>query len=133
MLSPDELMELMGKAAYDFEAANREIRRIEQDKQMREAKTSIIVSSKRWDMIQNASLKQHFKACCEDPKFRPTVDFIDYATYVEHQDVFDKYNAAVTKAKQAKDEFDMWQKQLSWYQSKNKLEGLELMALGGTK
>lgn len=132
-LKPEELLKQMERAASEFETANRIIRELDLEKTERKAKTTIVIEAKRADLLTNENLKAHLMVCFSDPKFKPTLDFIANAIYLEHMEFLTAYNTASLVAKQAEKEYDMWQKQLMWHQSALKREGLELMALGSQK
>lgn len=132
-IDPETLIEEMGKASYEFTAANRELRKIELKVYEAIAKTSIMIYAKNISKLKNTALKTHLTACFDDPKFKPTVEFVKHCNQLEHQELLEKYQIAEMVAKQAKDEFEMWQKQLMWHQSKMKMSQLELMSLGAIK
>ncbi len=52
-----------------------------------------------------------------------------HIVYVECLDILEAYELAEVAAKQALQENDMWSRQLSWYQSEMKKEGIELANL----
>lgn len=117
ILSPDELREKMGKAAWEKEKAARELRKISQTVNIRKHKTTTIILSRKFDLIQNAKLREHLIACAEDPKFKPTKEQIEGFVFLEHQEVMEKYEFYSDVSKQASEEHEMYAKQLSWYQS----------------
>lgn len=124
--SPDDLMQAMGRAAWEHEYANRKLRDIQSTITIRVKQLKIILLARRIDLIQNEKLRGHLISCFEDLKFRFTADILDSFIYVEQRELMqirEKYEAI---AKQAEKEHDMWQKQLSWHQSKIKLKIAEL-------
>lgn len=130
--SPDELLQKMGSAAWVFEQANRKLQKIAVTKTIREKKTSVILSSRRFDLLTNVKLREHLYECFNvDPKFKLTRELYDNFIYVEHQALFDEFTFYEMLAKQAEKEHDMWQKQLSWHQSVVKKEAAEIQVLGG--
>lgn len=130
--SPDELLQKMGEAAWVFEQANRKLQKIAVTKSVREKKTSVILSSRRFDLLQNEKLKAHLIECFDvDPKFRITGELFSNFIYVEHQALFDEFTFYELLAKQAEKEHEMWQKQLGWHQSEIKKEVAEMQVLGG--
>jgi hypothetical protein len=127
--TPDELRELLGMAASEYAVAREKLKRLEVQKAFLTAKTAVILSAKRFDLLTNEALRAHYQTCCEDPKFRLTNDLIHSFSYLENRIVFEAYEAAEKIAKGAQEEHDMWNKQLMWYQSENKLKGAELLSL----
>lgn len=128
LVAPDELRRRLGLAAWEFEQANRKLRELESRRVVREKQTRIILLAKRWDLIQNERLRLHLLHCYEDEKFKPTKEDLESFIFIEHREIFDEYNYFEKLAKQANREFEMWQSQLMWYQSKMKHDRLEQMA-----
>lgn len=125
--SPEELRKLMYQTQSEYSIAIRELRKLERQKRLAEATTTLILTSKRGDLLKNENLKKHFEVCCEDPKFKPTVDFINSCIYLEHKDLMEEYDYQQVLSKQADKEFQMLSAQLIWYQSENKAKAIELM------
>lgn len=132
LYQPEELQEKMGRAAYEFAYANRQLRDLEIKRKTREQQTRIIILSKRLDLIQNQALKAHLEVCISDPKFKATKEDLYSFCYMEHRQIFELYTKFEQIAKQANREFEMWQSQLIWYQSKMKQAQNELKTLGLT-
>lgn len=126
-MSPEKLAELMATTQSEYSIAIRKLRPLERAKMLAEAKTRIIITAHRVDLIKNKSLKEHLKACFEDPKFKPTVDFINSCIYIEHQELMEDYNAYEQEAKQAVKEFEMLSDQAISYASDRKFKQAELI------
>jgi hypothetical protein len=130
---PEELNRRMTVAQFEHEHATRELRKLEVAVSVRKKKTMVILSSQRWELIQNARLREHLIEIYRvDPKFRITKELYDTFIYLEHEEMFAKYHYYETVATQAKDDHEMLQRQLSWYQSILKRETAELMGSGRT-
>lgn len=126
--SPEKLLELMAVTQSEYSVAITALRGLERLKMAAETRTTVILTAKRFDLLQNVSLRDHFQKCCEaDPKFKPTVDFIASCVYLEHEELMENYNAQEKASKQAEKEFAMLSSQLIWYQSKNKVKGIEMI------
>lgn len=125
--SPQEIQRLMAQTQFEFSEAIRKLRDLEKRKMIAEAKTTLIVTAKRVDLITNDQLKTHFSLCCKEDKFKPTIDFIRSCIYIEHQKIMEEYNYYEKQAKQAEKEYEMLVSQQIYYQSENKVKAAELM------
>lgn len=123
--TPDQLLALMSRSAFEYHYATQRLREIESVKTVREHQLRIILLSKRIDLIQNEKLRAHLVLMFEDPKHKWTIDSINSVIYLEQKELMDKYNRYEKIAKQAEKEHDMWNAQLMWHQSQNKLDGIE--------
>lgn len=123
----EQLLQLMGEAAWRFREAAKQLRLIATAKKTAEYTSSLWVNGGKWELFPEGWLKDHFKECCEDPKYKFTLSAIENFVYLLNKDLFDEYIEWETQAKQAKEEFDMYSKILSWHQSKLKHEGIEAM------
>lgn len=126
--TPEQLVEAMGIAAYEFAAAHKAMKKIAKQKLYAEAHTAVILVAKRHDLLKNKTLAEHFKECLKDPKFRLTNELIKSFSYLENQTLFEEYSHQEEIAKAAEKEHAMWTSQLMWYQSENKLKGSELLS-----
>ena len=124
--SPEELLELMETTASEFEVANRAMRNLERKLTLDRAKTKAILLARATDLIKNAGLKLTLEKCLKDDKFKFTGDILDEFVLIENQDDMVEYLYQEKISKQAKEENEMWGRQLMWYQSKNKLRAAEL-------
>ncbi len=127
---PDELMELMALTAYEFETNVRFMRANFKYMKRRTEKARILILARRWDLLTNVQLRSHLAAMFEhNPGYKPTKDDIQGFVYIECLDILEAYEFADIASKQALQENDMWSRQLSWYQSQLKMEGIEMSAL----
>lgn len=132
--TPEELLQKMGEAAWRFERACKLI----QDMQIRRTKIKekkrVIILASRIDLIQSERLRAHLVRVFDDPRWKMTKDDIEALLTVELDDAFDnmesKYQKYLVIARTAEKEHEMWQRQLSFYQSKMKKETAELQSLG---
>lgn len=125
--TPEELVKLMTETEYEFHECNQRLKKLEKDKMLAEAKTSIILHGHRADLLQNITLREHFIKCEADSKFRLTVDLTASFVYLEHQELMEQYNYYSKRAKQLEKEYSMLQGILMNYQSENKLRASELL------
>jgi hypothetical protein len=130
---PEELNRRMTVAQFEHDHACREMAKLEVAVTTRRKKTMVILSSRRFELIQNERLRQHLvEIFLVDPKFRITKELYDTFIYLEHEEMSAKYHYYETMAATAKDDHEMLQKQLSWYQSILKRETAELMGSNRT-
>lgn len=128
--TPEALMKLMEEANSEFARANRVMRGLEVEKMHAEARTAVILVAKRVDLLTNEGLKAQLSVCLKDSHFRWTKELLEKFSYLENQEIFEKYNEAEKIAKQAQKEFEMASSQLIYHQSQNKLKSAELASLG---
>lgn len=102
------------------------MRDIERAVTLARIKTKAILLAKASNLLKNEGLRLTVDKCLKDAKFRWTGDILDDFIMLENQELFLDYHEQEKIAKQAKEENDMWGKQLMWYQSKNKLRAAEL-------
>ncbi len=127
---PDELMELMALTAYEFETNVRFMRANFKYMKRRTEKARILILARRWDLLANVQLRGHLAAMFEhNPGYKPTKEDIAGFVFVECLDILEAYELAEVAAKQALQENDMWSRQLSWYQSQMKKDGIEMSTL----
>lgn len=125
--SPEELLRLMAETQSEYSIVIRELKKIEKQKMLAEASTTIILHSKSLEYIKNVKLKKHLEKCYEDEKFKPTVSFIESCVYMENQEVMEEHNDLTKKARYLEKEFEMMSNQLSFAQSKLKYKAAEMM------
>ena len=130
-LTADEIIEKMGETNFEHRHAIKELKKIELEKSIKEAKATLIIHAQRTDLLQNPEARRLFEDCIEEPKFRATVDFVNSLIYVEHQEIMEKYKHHEMVAKRAEKQYEQLCSMLIWEQSKNKREGQELMSLSG--
>ncbi|MBS3914425.1 MAG: hypothetical protein KG003_07995 [Bacteroidetes bacterium] len=123
-----ELLEKMGYEAYQFTQASNFLIKYSSSIQKRRVKIRTILLAKRPDLIQNPKLKAHLEKCFEDIKFKPTKEDIDSFIELELGDIHSQMQKASERMKASEKLHDMYQKQLSWYQSVLKRETAEWMA-----
>lgn len=132
--SPEELRQRMGLSAFEFRQAIEGMRALEVIKGVRSKKTMVILGARQFHMLQNTKLRDYLYATfTADPKLRPTKEQYEAWVHVEHQQLYDEYAFWEAQAKQAEKDHDHWARQLSWYQSELKHEGIELLTLEGSK
>lgn len=125
--SPSQLLKMMATTQFEYSEAIRKLRELEKAKMLHEARTNVIVAAKRFDLLENEGLRVHFQTACSDPKFRPTVDFIERCIYLENLPLMEEYNYYSKVAKQAEKEYEILSGQLIWHQSQAKIKGIELI------
>lgn len=131
---PDELLQRMNFAAYEYRQAIEGMRKLETSKNLREKKAMVIIGARRFDMLTNTKLAEYLQVTFTvDPKLRPTKEQYEAWIYIEHQQVFDAYRFWEAQAKQAEKDHEHWGRQLSWYQSELKHDGIELSVLNRQK
>lgn len=133
--SADELLQKMGQAAWEYRKASMEMKKFERKRLKWREKLRVILMAKRIDLIQNEKLKDHLEMIFEEPRWRITKDDIEAMISVElddsYEDLETNYVYYEKQAKTAEAEHNMWSRQLSWHQSKVKLQAAELASLGG--
>lgn len=127
--SEDELLQNMGKSAFEFDSAHKFLAKYAGVINKRRAKLRTIILAKRFDLLQNDALKAHLESCFSDIKFKPTKEDLDNFIDVELGIMAEQVAQAEDTAKKSEKLHDMWQKQISWYQSVLKRETAELMTL----
>lgn len=132
-LSPDELLEKMANAAYVFEFANGQMKKLKQRYLIHRQKARVLIGAKALHLLQNEPLKVHLKVIFDDPKYKPTVTDVDSYVYLETIATSEPYELAKATAMEAKEEYELWQGQLMWYMSVNKREGIERIAEGSIR
>lgn len=125
--NPEELLQLMGKSAWEFRQATKKLGQLEKEKNIRARATSAALILRDVSQIKNEYLKAHLVECFEDPKFKLTVDAVENFTYLENREIIEEYNYQEKEAKHAEKTFDMASKMLMWHQSKMKRDGVEAM------
>ncbi len=125
--SADDVVKLIEQTRYEYSNAIRKLRALEKEKMYQESRTTIILTAKKPELLKNDALKKQLETCFEDPKFKPTLDFIASCIYIEHKDLMEEYNYYLKLSKQAEKEFEMLSSQLIWHQSQAKIKGIELM------
>ena len=132
--SPQELLDRMQLAAWEYRQAIEAMRKLETSKNVREKKTMTIIGARQFDMLTNTKLRDYLYATfTADPKLRPTKEQYESWVYLEHQHIFDQYRYWEAQAKQAEKDHEHWGRQLSWYQSDLKQQVAELYALNLNK
>ncbi len=127
--SESEILEKMGHAAYQFETASTFLIKYSSQIEKRVAKIRSKILSKSTEMIENPQLKAHLELIFQNEKLRLTKEDIEGFINIELGEISEQMTRAEVIAKRAEKAFEMWSKQLSWYQSKMKLESSELMSL----
>lgn len=128
-LNPEEILAKMEKAAFRYETATKMLVKKIKAHKYATAKTTLAVHAKKHELINNLALRENLELCAMDPKFKPTVDYVNNFIYLEHQLLIDEIDQLNNEIKYSKEEFDMWAKQLSWHQSKMKVAGIEMMTI----
>ena len=126
--SREDIQRGLARATYEFSYANRKLRSLELSKTIREKKVRIVLLAKEHGLkyITNPKLKAHLIEMYADPKFKWVESVLDAATYVEQEEILKEYNRYEKISKQAIKEFEMWQSQSIYLQSKWKHEHKEL-------
>lgn len=132
-LEPDELLTKMANAAYVFEYANTQMKKLKQRYLVHRQKARVLIGAKALHLLQNEALKVHLKVIFDDPKYKPTVTDVDSYVYLETIATSEPYELAKATATEAKEEYELWQGQLMWYMSVNKREGIERIAEGSIR
>lgn len=132
-LSPDELLEIMGRCAYRFEEANRYIKKYFQAHKEWCKRIRVAILGRDFNQIQNLELKLHLETVFENEKYKPTIEDLENFVYLETKELSEQMDLAESIAKQAQKEYEMWYGQLVWYMSLNKLDVAELNTLGVKK
>lgn len=119
--SAEELERKIARAEYEYSFANDKLRTIEVAKTIREKKTKVILSSRRFEFIQNQALRAHLIEIFQvDPKFKWTKEVYESIIHIEHQEIFDAYYFYEKMANQAKEDYKMLSILLTWKMSKIK-------------
>lgn len=131
--SENDILKNLGYAAYQFESASNFLIKYTAQIDKRRAKIRTKILSRSVELIENTQLRIHLIAIFENEKLKLTKDDIDGFVVIELGDLFEQLSRAELLMKSAEKAHDMWQRQLSWYQSVLKRETAELMALGMQK
>lgn len=123
----ESILRLIEQTRYEYSDAVKNLRKLEKLKMLVEMQTTVIINSKHPELLKNEDLKAKISGLFDDPKFKPTVDFIASCVYLENQAVMEDYNYYLKLSKQAEKEFEMLSSQLIWHQSQAKIKGIELM------
>lgn len=123
----ESILRLIEQTRYEYSDAVKNLRKLEKLKMLVEMQTTVIINSKHPELLKNEDLKAKILGLFDDPKFKPTVDFIASCVYLENQAVMEDYNYYLKLSKQAEKEFEMLSSQLIWHQSQAKIKGIELM------
>lgn len=123
----EELRSLMGVTQSEYSLAIRRLNELEKRKMLAEATATLIITSRRVDMLTNEKLKSYLEKCFEDDKFKPTVSFIESCIFMEHQELMEEHIALAKNARYLEKEFEMLSGQLIYYQSRNKVKAAEMM------
>lgn len=128
--SAEELLQKMGYASSRFEVANQTIKQLNKTVLVARAKARTLILAKKLDLLQNRKLANHLATVFEDTRYKPSVSDLDEYVYLEAIKWCEPFETAKQVAKDAIKEYELWQGQLMWYMSKNKLNGIEIMSLG---
>lgn len=123
----ESILRLIEQTRYEYSDAVKNLRKLEKLKMLVEMQTTVIINSKHPELLKNEDLKAKILGLFDDPKFKPTVDFIASCVYLENRAVMEDYNYYLKLSKQAEKEFEMLSSQLIWHQSQAKIKGIELM------
>ena len=131
--SEQEILEKMGHAAYQFETASNFLIKYSAEIEKRKAKIRSKILSKSLHSIESESLRAHLAKIFENEKLRLTKEDIEGFISIELGKISEQMIRAEMVVKRAEKAHSMWQSQLSWYQSKMKLDYAELMSLNMQK
>lgn len=129
-MTADALARKMAESSYEFEQANRELRKIEDDRVYREKQVRLILLAKQFMMLTDKGLRERMDACFVDPKFKFTEASLDAAVFIELAPLMTAYNRFERIAKQAQKEFDMYAAQAIFLSAKWKHENIDHTATG---
>lgn len=124
-LTPKELQERIGRAAWEYRSAVVKLRQLETTKTIQEKQTKIKLMSRSLHLLKNERLRVHLALIFADPKFKWTEAGLHDAIFVELHELMNEYNWYEQAAKQAIKEYEMWNSMLMWYMSDNKKKRLE--------
>lgn len=128
--TPEELLKKMGYLAYEFHKAMNYIKSNYEVVQRRVEKARVIILAGRYDLLRNQQLAAHLEKIVTDkPGFKPTKEDLQSFVFIETQQWLEPYQKQEIIAKQAEKEYSMWQLQLSYYQTKMKVDKTEMMTL----
>lgn len=130
MFTPEELLEKMAQASYEYHHAAAQMAQLFQQKQTYEAVVTGIVQSRQWHLLEDLQAKQLCELAAADPKFKPTVDFTNSVVYMEAKAIIEPFNYWEAQANTASKYHQMLTNQLMWHQSENGRLKAEMMALG---
>jgi hypothetical protein len=129
--TPDELLERMAQASYEYHHAAQQMATLFQQKQTYETVITGLVQSKQWELLQDPQAKELCRLAFADPKFKPTVDFTNSVVYMEAKAVMEPFNYWEAQANTAGKYHQMLTNQLMWHQSENSRLKAEMMSLNG--
>lgn len=124
-----EILEKMGHCSYQFEVATNFLIKYSSQVDKMRAKIRSKILSKSAHLIENDALKVHLETIFANEKLRLTKEDIEGFISIELGQIEEQINRAQVIAKNAEKAHEMWQKQLSWYQSVMKKETTEMLTL----
>lgn len=129
--TPEELLEKMAQASYEYHHAYGQMMQLFQHKQTYEEVITGIVQSKQWELLSDPQAKEFCRLAFADPKFKPTVDFTTSIVNMEAKAIMHPFHYWEAQASAAAKYHQMLTNQLMWHQSENGVRKAEMMTLPG--